>query len=372
MRTIRHPARWRLANVVGFLVVALVGCGGGSNVAGTGGVGTPGSGGAGPTGTGGSGVGGAGATGSGGAGVVTGSGGAASGGAGGGMTGSGGSGGTTGSGGSAGRGGTTGRGGAGGTPGSGGATGTGGAAGNAGPPIVDLFNGTDLTGFDTYRETAATSPGTLLTAAQAQLIFKVETGTIHVYGDALDQSTQARHTMVTKASYTNYNLWWEYKWGTKKFAPYQNLAIYPRDAGVLWHIHNDRTQVWPSSIEFQNKDGTTGDIFALYAQCRSLGAPGMPTVFAEIAAGGTEMTVNGSTGFVQHGRNANFEIANDWNALIMQVNNGAAVYTVNGHVVNRVLSVMDTTGKPVTSGYIAFQAEHAEVFYRNIRIQVLP
>ncbi len=152
---------------------------------------------------------------------------------------------------------------------------------------------------------------------------------------------------------------------------------------MLWHIHGDLTQVWPSSIEFQNKWGTTGDIFALYAQCKSLGAPGMPTQFAEVAAGGTVVTVNGSTGLVQHLRSADWEtpgvgvgadtgVGSDWNTCLLQVDGGTAVYTVNGHVVNRISEVMDKTGKDVTSGPIAWQAEQAEVFYRNLRLQVLP
>ena len=84
--------------------------------------------------------------------------------------------------------------------------------------------------------------------------------------------------------------------------------------------------------------------------------------------------VNGATGFVQHGRSANFEVAG-WNSLELRVNGGTAVYLVNGQIVNEVLSVNDSsgmTGSPVTSGPIALQAEHAEVFYRNVRIQVLP
>lgn len=246
----------------------------------------------------------------------------------------------------------------------------GGSGGAAAPGTIDLFNGTDLSGFDAYRETAATSPGTLLNATEAQAIFKVESGAIHVYGDAADQSTQARHTLVTKASYTKYNLTWEYKWGTKKFAPYQDLSKYPRDAGVLFHIHGDRTQVWPPSIEFQIKEGTSGDIFALYARCTSLSKSG-GTTFVDADTGGTSKLVDGSNGFVQHGRSINAELPG-WNALSLKVDGGAAQYFVNGTLVNRVLSVMDKTGKAISSGPIAFQAEHAEVFYRNIRIQVLP
>jgi hypothetical protein len=247
------------------------------------------------------------------------------------------------------------------------------SAGTAGagsdPPIVDLFNGQDLTGFKVYRETSATSSGTLLDSATALTIFKVEDRMIRVYGDAPDQSTQARYMMETVASYSKYKLWWEYKWGTKKFAPYTDLQKYPRDAGLLFHIHGDKTQVWPSSIEFQNKEGSTGDIFALYARCTSLARNG-GTSFVDMAEGGTAKLVDGSNGYVQHSRSQNFERP-DWNSNELQVDGGAAVYLVNGHVVNKVLSVTDKSGKAVTSGPIALQAEHAETYYRNIRIQVL-
>jgi hypothetical protein len=164
--------------------------------------------------------------------------------------------------------------------------------------------------------------------------------------------------------------------------------MYPRDAGLVWAINGDLAQVWPSSVEFQNKWGTTGDIFALYSQCNSYGIPGSATsltTYEPPDAGGVETLVNGSNGYVQHHRSANWEMmtlpdggisadgaGTGWNSCLLQVDNGAAVYTVNGHVVNQVISVMDATGKPVTSGAIAWQAESAEVFYRNIQIQVLP
>ncbi|MES1172889.1 MAG: DUF1080 domain-containing protein [Myxococcales bacterium] len=244
-----------------------------------------------------------------------------------------------------------------------------GATSSAGAAAVDLFNGTDLTGFNVYRQNAEKAPGTLLTGAQATAVFKPENGMIHVYADAPDQSTQVHYTLVTVKSYSKYNLYWEYKWGTKKFAPYTDLTKYPRDAGVLWHLHGDITQLWPSSIEFQNKLGSTGDVFALYARCTSPGAPGNTAIFAE---GGAPVLVDGSNGFVQHGRSANFEVADGWTPLILQVNADSAVYTVNGHVVNRVSKVTTANGAAVTSGPIAWQAEQAEVFYRNLRIEVLP
>jgi Domain of Unknown Function (DUF1080) len=251
------------------------------------------------------------------------------------------------------------------------AAGAGGAVAGAGGAAsgVDLFNGTDLSGFNVYRQNQEKSPGTLLSTVQALAVFKPEAGAIHVYADAADQSPQVHYTLVTTKSYSKYKLTWDYKWGTKKFAPYTDLAKYPRDAGVLWHLHGDLTQLWPPSMEFQNKDGTTGDIFALYARCTSPGSAADKTVFAE---GGASVLVDGSNGFVQHGRSANFEVAGDWTPCQLEVNAGTAVYTVNGHIVNRVLSVMDAKGQPVSSGPIAWQAEQAEVFYRHLRIEVLP
>jgi hypothetical protein len=247
--------------------------------------------------------------------------------------------------------------GAGGTPGAG--SGGGGGAG------IPLFNGVDLTGFEAFRE-----PETALTPAHAADIFKVEDGAIRVYGDAADQSTQARYTLVTVGNYDKYKLWLEYKWGTKKFAPYTDPVRYPRDAGVLFHLHGNTQQVWPPSIEFQIKEGTTGDIFAIYARCTSLAENG-GTTFVRAEDGGTEKLVNGSNGFVQHGRSESFELP-EWNQLLLEVDGGTATFSVNGHVVNQVLSVTDKNGSPVTSGAIALQAEHAEVFYRNIQLQELP
>lgn len=268
-----------------------------------------------------------------------------------------------------------------------------GGGGNGAPPSLDLFNGKDLTGFNVYKasSTANDAPGVLVTGPAALAVFKPENGTIHVYADAaaadaasMTTSTQVHYLLETTIAYSKYVLTWEYKWGTRKFAPYQDAVKYPRDAGLLWHIHGSKMQVWPPSIEFQNKWGSTGDIYALYAQCDSLGAPGKPTQFAEASAGGTMMTVDGSNGLIQHSRSINAELpgtgpdasnggGSDWNSCTLQVDgNGGAVYTVNGKIVNRVLAVADKSGKPVTSGYIAWQAEQAEVYYRNLRIQALP
>lgn len=399
-RLVVRPSLSTAVFLFGVATFAAVGCssGTGSAPAGataTGGSGN-GSGGATATGTGGA-TGGASIAGSGGSGTgpgtgtggttISGSGGTdpgslASGGA------SGATGGTNGGGGAAGGKPGTGGGQAAAGAGAGGAVPSGGAGGASG--FVDLFNGTDLTGFKVYKasSTANNAPGMLLTGAAAEAIFKPENGMIHVYPDQPNGSPEFHYLLQTAASYSKFNVSWDYKWGTKKFSldgtmngKGTDLVAYPRDAGVLWYIHGDITQVWPSSIEFQNKWGTAGDIFALYAQCKTLGSPKNMMQYADAASGGVSVTVVG--GLTQHLRSANFEMpgvgpnastgeGSDWNTCLLQVNNGVSTYSVNGHVVNGTLAVMDSSGKPVTSGPMAWQGEQAEVYYRNLRIQVLP
>jgi hypothetical protein len=265
------------------------------------------------------------------------------------------------------------------------------ASGGDGGGWVDLFDGVDFTGFNANCNMAHTTSPPTITGAAAMAYFAAENGTIHVYPTQADQSKQPFCLLTTQKSYTHFNLSWEYQWGSKKFGSTADptagtdFTTYPRDAGVLWSLFGDVAQIWASSIEFQNKWGTTGDIFALYAQCKSLGAPGDATTYAPASAGGTPMTVNGSNGFVQHHRSANYELVTlpdggssangygtGWNSCLLQANAGVSTYTVNGHVVNQTLGITDQSGNAVLSGPIGWQAESSEVYYRNLQIQVLP
>jgi hypothetical protein len=64
-----------------------------------------------------------------------------------------------------------------------------------------------------------------------------------------------------------------------------------------------------------------------------------------------------------------------WNAVEAIVDGGSATHIVNGQVVNRCTNISQPgpgdTWVPLTAGKIAFQAEGAEVFYRNIEIKPL-
>jgi hypothetical protein len=250
-----------------------------------------------------------------------------------------------------------------GTDGVGGAAGDGGAEG-----WLSLFNGTDLTGW-------TPSPGAAELFAPGMLDGEP---VIHVYPTQDDQSTQPQATLRTNESYGSYVFHLEYKWGTKRYSDRKQTA---RDTGICFHLCNDVEQVWPDSFELQigssplGQDWITGDIFVLgatradwkYTTTNDLHVPAEKCAQTSLGQGTTE-----NRGRV--GQQLNKD--DDWNVIELGVHGATdAVYTVNGTVVNRLYNFECNTGGswgPAERGPIALQAEFAELYFRNIKIKVLP
>jgi hypothetical protein len=200
---------------------------------------------------------------------------------------------------------------------------------------------------------------------------------IHVYPTQADQSAQDIHTIRTNDSYSNYVFHVEYKWGTKRFAPRANTD---RDSGLLFHLCNDLNKVWPDCVEFQiasapwPNDWVTGNIFTLYTKIDwTYGMKSGQQVFAD---NGTKTSI-GASGQIQRGLTPEQLNSNtDWNILELTVHgNKDAEYKVNGTVANRVFNpqcYVNGAWQPLDHGPLALQAEYAEVYYRNIKIKVLP
>lgn len=270
--------------------------------------------------------------------------------------------------------------GGGGAAGTAGAAGSGGSGGGGDEGWVTLFNGKDLTGF-------TPSPGNAG-------LFAVDSAAgepaIHVYPTQADQSNQNQATLRTNESYSSYVFHEEYKWGTKRFA---GRAQTDRDNGVCFHICGDVTKVWPSSIEFQlgsqawPGDWVSGNIFMLVAETRAKWtyAPmmGQQEVYSPT---GTQKTIGAPTQYYKAlsippnqnkgGAGSSATPATEWNTIELTVHGSKdASYMVNGMVVNALTDMeCNTSGSwaPLDHGPIALQAEFAEVYFRNIKIKVLP
>ncbi len=227
-----------------------------------------------------------------------------------------------------------------------------------------LFNGTDLSGFDV--QIRDQTPG-----EDSGKIFQVHDGLIHVYKDTPAGDPGPFGVITTKGEYSRYRLRFQYKWGEKKFAPRVNVV---RDAGVLYHVAASDTRIWPTSVECQVQENDVGDVFTV--RCRvdtTAEKDSKPVKFLEKDAGGVPATVGVSGGIARVVRDTPHEVEG-WNTVEVVVNGPDVVHIVNGKVNNRIYNMHGPDPAdpkawvPLTKGKISFQAEGAEIFYKDILI----
>ena len=216
-------------------------------------------------------------------------------------------------------------------------------------PTTPLFNGRDLSGFDTFLRGRGLN-------SDPSRVFEVENGLIHVSGHEMGY-------IITKQTFHRFYLRADFKWGEGTFGERAGQA---RDSGILYSIQGE-DKVWPRSVEFQIKEGETGDFWMTDGAAvtgsdgkRVTGPPNSALNIGHIGKGPTRNTL----GF----RNASGELEHphgDWNTLEVVVDDKVIHQYVNG-----VLANVGTDPFP-TEGKILFQSEGAEIFFRNLQIAPL-
>ncbi len=226
------------------------------------------------------------------------------------------------------------------------------ASGIALPPhrqLTPLFNGRDLSGFETFLRNRGLN-------RDPTHVFAVEKGVIHVSGREMGY-------IVTKQAFTRFYMRADFKWGKGTFGERAGQA---RDSGILYSIQGE-DKVWPRSVEFQIKEGETGDFWMTDGAAltgsdgkRVTGPPGSARNIGHIGKGPTENTI----GF----RNSSGELEKprgQWNTLELIVNGDVIHQYVNGKLANIGRDPSPTEGK------ILLQSEGAEIFFRNLQIAPL-
>ena len=194
-----------------------------------------------------------------------------------------------------------------------------------------LFNGKDLTGWSIFIKHADTS---VSPKDDPKGVFKVEDGLIHVSGEEFGGIT-------TDKEYENYHLTVEFKWGTKRYAPRENVV---RDSGILMHCVGPE-KVWTKSIECQIQEGDCGDFWMV---------------------DGTTLEVDGKVEprFKKKTKDAE-KPSGEWNVVEVICDGDKITNIVNGVVVN------EGSKASVTKGKILLQSEGAEIFYRRVVLKPL-
>jgi hypothetical protein len=182
----------------------------------------------------------------------------------------------------------------------------------------------------------------------------------------------------TKASYKDYHLKFEFKWGTAKWPP-RNRPETARDSGLLYHVHappGAEGRTWARSVELQIQEHDVGDLYAVGSVIAVRAKPRQstqPTLYDYDPAG--EWTffsqAQGASGRCVK-QPDNEKPTGEWNTVELIAFHDEAIHIVNGKVVMRLHGPMriDTpVPTPVTSGQIILQSEGAEVFYRDIQVR---
>lgn len=170
--------------------------------------------------------------------------------------------------------------------------------------------------------------------------------------------------LTTKASFQDYHLAVEFRWGDRKWAPRTQAK---RDSGLLYHCrgeHGAFWNVWKSCLEYQVQETDLGDLYPLAgagAQSRFRAVDEKNRVFdAKAPWGSPKGSVSAHPETDRpHG---------EWNLLEIYTLGDSAIHLANGKV---VLALKSATlkGKPgLNSGQIQIQSEGAECFYRNLRL----
>jgi hypothetical protein len=232
-----------------------------------------------------------------------------------------------------------------------------------------LFNGKDLTGWETYLSTpgGAPSPDPIGVGKDPDGVFSVKDGAIRIEG-------RVWGALTTLESFENYRLRLEFKWGEKKWPPRESAK---RDSGVLYHAvgaHGVQYGAWMRSFESQVQEGDSGDFHSLDGVTVDV-----ESVTVDVDGGKNLKYAPGAAveagvhRRVVHSEDA--EKPGAWNVMEIVAKGDTVEHIVNGKTVFRAKNLrQQVDGKPVplTKGRIQLQSEGAEVFYRNIEIRPLP
>jgi hypothetical protein len=256
---------------------------------------------------------------------------------------------------------------------------------DTGSEWTSLFNGNDLTGWDTYDIENGFNNDRLRIYAVV-----VEDGE-----PAIRISGQILGGLVTEKEYGNYRLRLQYKWGRVKWPPRETQ---PFDSGLLYHSASleespmrlgsyEQAGSWPwlQSIEFGfleggdgGKGSETGDLYSVQLTIADVESEPLPKeqwryetlLTRKYKPGGDLVTIQGNGGIL-NGR-ANEKPVGEWNDVELVALGQTALHVVNGKV-NLVATGArrEVDGKivPLTRGRIQFQSEAAEVFYRRLLLK---
>ncbi len=196
---------------------------------------------------------------------------------------------------------------------------------------IALFNQKDLKGWYAFGEEKGK-------ANNASELFSVENNMIRMYGPKAGY-------LMSEQSFRNFELTVEFRWNTdSQFAKKSNS----KNSGVMYLVPSETPDVlWPKGIQFQIKEGATGDFVLLQE--------------VTLNVNGTK-TEAGKSVVSKRFADAEKPIG-EWNKLQVISKNGVITQKLNGKLVNKGIE------SSVTEGRILLQYEGYPIDFRKVCIK---
>jgi hypothetical protein len=233
-----------------------------------------------------------------------------------------------------------------------------------------LFNGRDLTGWDTWLGIPQGEKEPVGLNKDPKEVFSVimEDGL-----PAIRVSGEVFGALTSQEEFENYHLRLQFRWGQKKWPPREKAV---RDSGLLYHCvgpHGAAGSFWMQSLECQIQEHDCGDFYSVAGVIVDVqGDKGFRSKDPIVYRKGAPKIV-GVTSRIVRDKDHEKRIG-EWNTIELLSVGGTSVHLVNGKA-NMVLTnarrKVDGKEVPLTKGKIQLQSEGAEIFYRNIAIQPL-
>ena len=198
---------------------------------------------------------------------------------------------------------------------------------------IKLFNGKNLDGWYAFEAEIGKQNN-------ATNLYKVENNKIRLYG------AKAGY-IITNKSFKNFKLTMKFRWNTDTTFTRKNDK---KNSGVMYLVPTDTPdELWPKGIQFQIKEGATGDFVLL--QNTTLNINGTKTELGKSVVANKFKDAEKPFG--------------KWNTLTIIVLNGHVTQKLNGILVNEGLDAS------VLEGRILLQYEGFPIDFKDIVIKQL-
>ena len=240
-----------------------------------------------------------------------------------------------------------------------------------------LFNGKNLTGWDTYIGPDLDDKGKPLTGTPIGF----NNDPKHVFTVVTDEgenviriSGENWGAIISSKEYENYHLQLQFKWGALSWGQKKGKK---KDSGLLYHSvgpFGADYGAWMRAQEFQVEEGNTGDYWGCAGGMADLPVVKKSETDYTYTPQGEMMTFSQGSKQGRHCiKQGDAENpSGQWNTLDLYVHGDTSIHVVNGKVMmvlyrNRQMD--NGRELPLTKGKIQLQSEGAELFYKHIKIQ---